>query len=141
MRIKRTVMAGAALAALTLTTAPVAQAAEPSPEGGIGAQGPDGKLYAWGETHRGGGEPCSWSSNSADWGGTWWGCSDWASSLHNNGYPGAMDDVWVYEHTGYEGGRRGVHNGVYLTDLHPYKYDGSNVRLNNTISSHQWTNL
>lgn len=143
MKIKETLLAGATVAVVALTVMPsTAQAAEaePAPKGEVGAAA-TGKLYAWDEPYKGGGEPCAFSGNEDDWGGTWWGCSDWASSLHNDGYPGPADDVYVYEEPNFQGPRRGIHNGVYLADLGPVNYDGTGQSLNNSISSHKWTNL
>lgn len=143
MKIKKVFLAGAAVAGLALTAVPsAAQAAEagPSPKGEVGA-GATGKLYAWDEPHKGGGEPCAWDKSEPNWGSSWWGCADWASSLHNDGYPGKLDDVWLYRDTGFSGPRRGIHNGTYLADLGPINYDGTGESLNNTISSHKWTDL
>lgn len=142
MNAKR-VCVGTAIAALALAALPsTAQAASPQPlpRGEAGIQAADGKLHAWGDPYRGGGH-CEWSGSSDNWGHTWWGCGDWASSIHNNGYPGNLDDVWVYKDAGRSGFRRGIHNGVYLADLGPFNFDGTNITLNNNISSHEWTNL
>jgi hypothetical protein len=101
----------------------------------------DGRLYAYYDyDYR---RLCnSWSGNSSNWGA----CRNTTSSLWNNGYPGNLDDVWVYWGLNHSGARRGVHNGVALANLGHWHFDadtgaGSGQPLNNNISSHRWTNL
>ena len=83
-----------------------------------------------------------WAGEAPDWGY----CRNKVSSLQNNGYPGNLDDIWVYWGLNYTGARRGVHHGVGIRDLRSYTFDpntgpGSGESLGNNISSHRWTNL
>jgi hypothetical protein len=151
MRMSRTLVLGAVLAALgtgllpaltaqaapgtdRATSAPAAPALPP----GVQA---DGNLHLYRGINftdycRG------YVGDSADWGT----CRNQVSSLWNNGYPGNLDDVWVYWGTNHSGARRGVHNGVSIADLSPYTFDagtgtGAGQSINNNIASHRWTNL
>ncbi|MFC5144819.1 peptidase inhibitor family I36 protein [Streptomyces aureoversilis] len=142
----RTILTGAALAALTVTAMPLAAHAAgtaPAPVGtGTSAAPPaDGKLYAY-EGYNYTGFSCSWTGNSNNWGQ----CRNQASSLWNNGFPGNLDDVWVYWAPNRTEARRGVHNGVAISNLATVTFDagtgkGAGQNLNDNISSHQWTNL
>lgn len=143
MNRKRTLLVGAAVAALAIVATPVTAQADGSgsaQQRSASAAGPDGELHVWADEGRRGGE-CTWAGDSSDWGHLPGGCGNWASSLENRGYPGSLDDVWVYSKTDNAGFRRGVHNGRYLSNLN-LPYDGHpDSSLNNTISSHKWTNL
>ncbi|MFI0977623.1 peptidase inhibitor family I36 protein [Streptomyces sp. NPDC021093] len=137
----RTALAGTGIA-LALTTLPVtAQAAEapavPAPSGAAA----DGKLHVYLDFNYVG-ECAAWTGNSTNWGT----CRNKVSSLRNSGYPGSLDDVWVYYAPNYGGAKRGVHNGVGLDNLTKWTFDpntgsGSGQQLNDNISSHKWTNL
>jgi len=67
-------------------------------------------------------------------------CNDQVSSVINSGYPGNLDDVWMYKDAGYTGSRRGIYNGVGIIDLQWFAYDDG-APMNDTMSSHHWTNL
>ncbi|MEU1372307.1 peptidase inhibitor family I36 protein [Streptomyces triculaminicus] len=146
MRTLRTLMVSTAVAALAVTAAPfAAQAAEPAPPptvaGPDSIKAPDGNLYAWYHLNYQG-PACTWAGNSSNWGS----CKNQATSLWNNGYPGNLDDVWVYWGSGYTGAGRGVYNGVALPDLRQYTFDagtgrGAGEQLNDNIASHRWVNL
>jgi hypothetical protein len=110
------------------------------------SDGPDGKLWLYRDTERA--DPfrlslcAKYLYDSPDWGA----CSNQISSLWNNGYPGNLDDVWLYWGANYTGARRGVYNGGYLPDLAPYTFDartgtGAGQSINNNVASHRWTNL
>lgn len=138
----RTALVGAALAAAAVVSVPMAaQAAENPAPGQVSAQAPDGNLHVYrGLNYT---NYCAgFRGNSTNWGT----CRNKAESLWNNGYPGSFDDVWVYYAPGYGGARRGVHNGVALSDLRNWTFDpntgaGSGQWLWRNISSHKWTNL
>ncbi|PDP88127.1 hypothetical protein CQJ94_08350 [Glycomyces fuscus] len=140
MRTKRmTALVAAAITAATLFNAPTAQAEEVRSH--TAAAAADGRLYAYYDFNYN--RYCaSWAGNSSNWGA----CRNTTSSLWNNGYPGNLDDVWVYWGLNHSGARRGVHNGVALANLSQWTFDantgsGSGQALNNNISSHMWTNL
>ncbi|MFF1448373.1 hypothetical protein ACFVYF_09495 [Streptomyces sp. NPDC058274] len=132
----RTLLVGAALAALTVGVTPLTAQASSGP-----ALLPPGSLYVYYNTGYSGW--CDdWSGEAPDWGS----CRNQVSSLFNNGYPGNLDDIWVYWGLNYTGARRGVYQGVGLSDLRQWKFDantgpGSGEWLNDNISSHRWTNL
>ncbi|MEV6486996.1 hypothetical protein [Streptomyces sp. NPDC051576] len=69
------------------------------------------------------------------------GCNDIASSVINSGYPGNLDDVWMYQDANYLGQRRGIYNGVSISNLANFAYDDGVTNMNDSISSSQWTNL
>lgn len=138
MRKIRTLLIGTAIAALAVGVAPLtAQASESAPP----APAATGLLHVYYDT--GYINWCDdWSGEAPDWGS----CRNQVSSLHNNGYPGALDDIWVYWGLNYTGARRGVANGVGLSDLRLYAFDantgsGSGQALNDNISSHRWANI
>lgn len=97
---------------------------------------PDGRVWIYEGYHYG--VMCNAFSGSPDELGF---CHDKTSSLCNHGWPGGLDDVWVYQHTSYQGGKRGVYNGVCIADLRQYRFDGTNISMDNQISSILWTNL
>ncbi|MFF0738775.1 hypothetical protein ACFYVL_00040 [Streptomyces sp. NPDC004111] len=134
-------MIGTALAVLAVGATPLtAQAADTDPSSPPSAA-PTGFLHVYYNTDYSGW--CDdWSGEAPDWGS----CRNEVSSLHNNGYPGDLDDIWVYWGLNYTGARRGVYRGAGLTDLRFYTFDantgpGSGESLNDNISSHKWTNL
>ncbi|KIF69765.1 hypothetical protein HY68_16120 [Streptomyces sp. AcH 505] len=138
MRKVHTLLIGTAIAALAVGVAPLtAQASESAPP----APAATGFLHVYYDT--GYTNWCDdWSGEAPDWGS----CRNQVSSLHNDGYPGALDDVWVYWGLNYTGARRGVANGVGLSDLRLYAFDantgsGSGQALNDNISSHRWANI
>ncbi|MBB5938182.1 hypothetical protein [Streptomyces zagrosensis] len=145
MNAKRILLAATALAAVTITTAPTAQAtpapqrtsaAEPAPTTAHAT----GILHLWEET--GYQSWCAdYDGHSSDWGD----CRNKVSSLHNNGYPGNLDDVYVYWGRNHSGARRGIYNGVAISNLYDWRYEnagsGANERLDNNIASHRWVNL
>jgi hypothetical protein len=125
------------VAACTLTLAPLqAQATEQGPTTAGAAMAADGFLHLYRDFNFRG-----WCGSFARDAANWGSCDNAVSSLHNNGYPGPYEDVWVFEGAGYSGARRGVHVGVFLPDLSGIAYDGTGLSLNNTISSHLWTNF
>lgn len=137
----RTALAGTgialALVALPVTAQAAGEPAAPAPQGAAA----DGKLHVYYDFNYTN-ECAAWTGNSANWGA----CRNKVSSLLNSGYPGNLDDVWVYWGPSYAGARRGVHNGVGLANLTQWPFDpntgsGSGQALNDNISSHKWTNL
>lgn len=151
MRMSRSLVLGTALVALGtgLLPAVTAQAAPatdrttsasavPTVPSGVQA---DGNLHLYRDINYA--NYCrGYVGNSSDWGT----CRNQISSLWNNGYPGNLDDVWVYWGTGPSGARRGVYNGVAIPNLAPYTFDagtgaGSGQSINDNISAHRWTNL
>jgi hypothetical protein len=141
---KRTFLLSGVVAALAIVSAPAtAQAAD---SGAVQSRGDvhakaDGRLHAWQEPDQQGTE-CSWSGDNSDWGNfVPWDCGDRTSSIANYGYPGAEDDVWVYQDAGYEGLRRGIKNGDYIANLAGFTYDNSHTSMDNSISSHNWTDF
>lgn len=143
MHALRTLMTGAVLAASIVAATPLtAQAnAAPAPRPGIAAFA-DGRLHAYYDINYQGGECGSWAGESSHWGD----CRNTASSLWNNRYPGANDDVWVRWDRNNTGARRGVYNGVALANLSQWRFDagtgsGSGQLLDNNISSHSVTQL
>ncbi|MDA5286717.1 hypothetical protein ACWGHM_15550 [Streptomyces sp. NPDC054904] len=143
MRSIRTILAGAAVAALAVTAAPfTAQAAGTAP---VDAKAPagiqaDGRLHAYFGTWYNN-ECGSWSTNASSWGE----CHNTAASLWNMRYPGNLDDVWVYYNSGYGGAGRGVYNGAGLPDLKEWNFGpggaGAGEWLYHNIASHKFVNL
>jgi hypothetical protein len=143
----RELLVDVALAVLSLGAAPLtAQAADTSPTAATTQAAPtsaqaDGLLYLWKDTNYQ--NSCAaYAGNSSDWGN----CDNVVSYLWNNGYPGSLDDVWLYYLPNYQGARRGVYNGVRIPDLAPYPFDagtgsGAGQSINNNVMSHKWTNL
>ncbi|MFD6289233.1 hypothetical protein [Streptomyces sp. NPDC060205] len=143
MRSSRSILIGAALATLVLGATPLtAQAAgstspSPSPAGSAA----NGQLMLYYNINYD--NWCDdWAGESPDWGA----CRNKVSSIYNNGYPGNLDDVWVYWGLNYTGARRGIANGVGLSDLRLWTFDantgsGSGQALNDNISSHVWANI
>ncbi|MFH8987147.1 hypothetical protein [Streptomyces sp. NPDC017940] len=150
MRMSRTLVLGATLAALGTGLLPAAAQAAPdtgrttsasaTPAAPTGAQA-DGKLHLFRDTHFR--NFCAaYVGNSTNWGA----CRNQISSLKNLGYPGALDDVWLYYGPNYSGARRGVYNGGEIPDLTPYPFDagtgtGAGQSINDNVASHKWTNL
>jgi hypothetical protein len=143
MRKLNQILAGAAIATMGIGLLPAtaqAQAVAPASPAGVSVQA-DGNLHLYRDVNYG--NYCrGYVGNSTDWGT----CRNQVSSLWNNGYPGDLDDVWLYWGTNYSGARRGVHNGVSIADLQPYTFDagtgtGAGQSINNNVSSHKWTNL
>ncbi|MFF3489641.1 hypothetical protein ACFYXC_41480 [Streptomyces sp. NPDC002701] len=96
----------------------------------------DGYLYSYNEINYV--DFCSsWLNDSSNWGS----CQDRSSSLWNNGFPGAYDDVWVFEGLNYTGAKRGLYQGAEIPNNAAYTFDGTSLSLNDNISSHRWTNL
>ncbi|WP_030206297.1 hypothetical protein [Streptomyces sp. NRRL S-87] len=152
MRSLRTLTAATALATAALLATPLAAeaaaapasvpttataAARPAPQ----VADPNGYVYAWYDVNFQ--NLCGWwTGNAANWGDCW----NRASSLWNNRYPGANDDIFVYWGLNCSKARRGVYNGVYLADLTQWPFDwgtgqGSGTSLNDNIASHCVTNL
>ncbi|MFT2017257.1 peptidase inhibitor family I36 protein [Streptomyces sp. 796.1] len=144
--MSRTILTVAAVAAVALAGMPSlavaddgrGSAKEPVVAADVSAKA-DGYLYAFEHINKGG-KSARWASNSWNWG-LDRDFNDKASSLHNNGFPGSLDDVIVYRDADFKGNSRGVHNGVYLADLRKWNFDGTNVPLQDRISSHRWVNL
>ncbi|MET9541830.1 hypothetical protein ABZY16_30735, partial [Streptomyces sp. NPDC006553] len=103
MRISRALATALTVAALTLLTAPVADARNTVPESVVpgaatapaavvpaAVPGPDGFLYAWEHPHAGGFH-CRWNKENANWAG----CRDKVSDVWNNGYPGVAEDFGI----------------------------------------------
>jgi hypothetical protein len=135
MRRFRTAMVATAASALVLLATPVAAQADTdidTPKAAVG------EFSVWYNS--------GYSGLCVSAGGNIWDystieCNDRASSVFNNGTPGGFDDVWMYQDAGYTGLRRGIYNGVRLENLQNWNYDGTSINMNDSISSHQWTNL
>ncbi|MDN3293315.1 peptidase inhibitor family I36 protein [Streptomyces ficellus] len=142
----------AALAAATLGLAPaVAHAQDAVPAGAAKAgtasartaavAAADGNLYAWEHSWKGG-RVAAWSGNSSNWADR--NMRNQASSVHNNGYPGAYDDVRLYWDANYGGASYCLPNGSYLMDMRydyfPHNGAGGGQAMNDNISSHRWVN-
>ncbi|GAA3737393.1 hypothetical protein [Salinactinospora qingdaonensis] len=126
---------GAAVMVSTLAGGAHSAAAEAAGESRVALQA-DGYFYAY--THAGYNTLCHrWEGNARHWGH----CNDKVSSVLNNGFPGHLDDVWVYKHAGYNSPGRGIYNGVGISNLRNFTYDGTNQHMNDSISSHRWVNL
>lgn len=80
--------------------------------------------------------------NDVNWasGGDVYSANDRASSVMNNGFPDTRDIVAFYEHADYKGGYACLTLGEkYADDLdQPTDVYTNSVRINDTISSHQW---
>ncbi len=143
MRSLRTILGGAAVAALAVAAAPfTAHASEtvPSvPKAEVSIQA-DGRLHAYYDfDYRN--ECGSWSGDASNWGE----CKNTAASLWNMRYPGSLDDVWVYYNSGYSGAGRGVYNGAGLPNLTQWSFGpggaGAGQALYHNIASHKFVNL
>ncbi|MFF3286976.1 hypothetical protein [Streptomyces sp. NPDC003023] len=136
-----------ALAVATLGLAPTAaQAQEATPAPTAPARtaavaAADGNLYAWEHSWKGG-RVATWSGNSTNWADR--NMRNQASSVDNNGYAGAYDDVLLYWDVSYGGASYCLRNANYLMDM-PYDHfpnngAGGGQSLNDNISSHKWVN-
>ncbi|MFE5946736.1 peptidase inhibitor family I36 protein [Streptomyces sp. NPDC056480] len=151
MRISRALATALTVGALTLLTAPVADARSVVPEAvGPGAvtapaaapaavPGPDGFLYAWEHPHAGGFH-CRWNQANANWAG----CRDKVSDVWNNGYPGVAEDVKLYRDTDWNGSWVCLHQGHSLPDLGASGLrffspgHGQGELVNDRVGSHLW---
>ncbi|MGH1553021.1 peptidase inhibitor family I36 protein [Streptomyces sp. L7] len=147
-----TAFAALGLTALALTALPsAAQASESAPSSPSAiAAGPagataDGYFYAY-ENANFGGKYCRWAGSDNDWstcspGGN---LRNQASSLWNNGYAGAYEDVIVYWDLNKTGAGACIANGYAYADLAGWQFPnngpGGGETLNDNISSHTWAN-
>ncbi|MEU5977875.1 peptidase inhibitor family I36 protein [Streptomyces sp. NPDC047315] len=143
MKNRIALAASAAIAALGLMALPQAAQADDAPavpapkaEAQPPAAAADGHFYLY-NGYFFTGARAGYFGNASNYGSS----DNTASSLWNNGYPGALDDVRVYLDARYAGPSRGIHNGVALADLQQWRYDGTNRSLDNSISSHKWVDL
>lgn len=133
---------GAVVTAALLGLAPTAAvAAAPVPAAAPAAVAADGTFYAW--EHAGyTGVRVGWVGDSSDWNDR--GMRNRASSVHNNGYAGAYDDVRMYWGTGYSGASYCLANGGYLANMtldhFPYNGTGGGEAMNDNVASHRWVN-
>ncbi|MFG3490344.1 peptidase inhibitor family I36 protein [Streptomyces sp. NPDC047972] len=159
MRITRALSTALTVGALTLLTAPVADAggataraataapvvaasaavSAPAAVAPAAAAAPDGFLYAWEHPHAGG-VHCRWNSANANWAG----CRDKISDVWNNGYPGVAEDVKLYRDTDWNGSWVCLHQGHSLTDLAASGLrffspgHGQGELVNDRVGSHLW---
>ncbi|MFC9793020.1 peptidase inhibitor family I36 protein [Streptomyces sp. NPDC057695] len=148
MRITRALTTALTVGALTLLTAPVADAVEatsetvtaaPAAGSASAAAAPDGFLYAWEHPHAGG-VHCRWNSANANWAG----CRDKVSDVWNNGYPGVAEDVKLYRDTDWNGSWVCLHQGHSLPDLAASGLrffspgHGQGELVNDRVGSHLW---
>ncbi|MCX5231133.1 peptidase inhibitor family I36 protein [Streptomyces sp. NBC_00233] len=152
MRISRALATALTVAALTLLTAPVADARSTVPESVVpgaatapaavapaAVPGPDGFLYAWEHPHAGGFH-CRWNKENANWAG----CRDKVSDVWNNGYPGVAEDVKLYRDTDWNGSWVCLHQGHSLPDLAASGLrffspgHGQGELVNDRVGSHLW---
>ncbi|MFJ2055228.1 peptidase inhibitor family I36 protein [Streptomyces sp. NPDC087908] len=154
MRITRALTTALTVGALTLLTAPVADAVAAAsetltaaPAAGsasaavtpAAAAAPDGFLYAWEHPHAGG-VHCRWNSANANWAA----CRDKVSDVWNNGYPGVAEDVKLYRDTDWNGSWVCLHQGHSLPDLAASGLrffspgHGQGELVNDRVGSHLW---
>jgi hypothetical protein len=111
-------------------------ASKPAPQRVAAAA--DGYFYAWIDSNFSGGS-CRWAGNASNWGS----CRNQASSVQNNGYAGAYDDVNMYWGVDYTGAWYCLPPGHYLRDMQ-YDYfnrggSGLGQAMGDNVSSHKWT--
>ncbi|MFB8247154.1 hypothetical protein ACFC5X_19200 [Streptomyces sp. NPDC055952] len=129
-----------AAALVAPTTAYAAGTAETAPasERAVAA---DGNLYAWEHSWKGG-RQAAWFGDSSNWSDR--NMRNQASSVDNQGYAGAYDDVRLYWDAGYGGASYCLANGHYLMDMRydyfPNNGAGGGQAMNDNISSHRWVN-
>ncbi|MCX5388990.1 peptidase inhibitor family I36 protein [Streptomyces sp. NBC_00094] len=147
MRTTRALVTALTVGALTLLTAPVADArttgpetaAPPSVSAPAAVPGPDGYLYAWEHPHAGGFH-CRWNGNNANWAG----CRNKVSDIWNNGYPGRAEDVRLFYGLDWSGSWVCLHQGHSLPDLglSGLRFFGAGAGkgqlVNDNVSSHDW---
>ncbi|MEU2660458.1 peptidase inhibitor family I36 protein [Streptomyces sp. NPDC007325] len=147
MRIVRALTTVLAVGALTLLTAPVADArgaesgavAPAAATAPAAAPAPDGFLHAW-EHPRAGGAYCKWNAANANWAG----CRDKISDVWNNGYPGVAEDVKLYRLTDWNGSWVCLHQGHSIPDLGASGLrffspgEGQGQLVNDAVGSHLW---
>ncbi|MFB7031329.1 MULTISPECIES: hypothetical protein [unclassified Streptomyces] len=136
-----------ALAAATIGLFPAAAHAETAPTAGTAVAAgtttaaADGYLYAWEHSWKGG-RQATWADYSDNWADR--NMRNQASSVHNNGFAGAYEDVRLFWHTDQSGAWYCLGNGSYLMDMRydrfPYNGNGGGEPLNDNISSHDWVN-
>ncbi|MGW7056300.1 hypothetical protein [Streptomyces sp. NPDC054887] len=123
---------------LAPATAQAAPAPAPAPAG-TAAAAADGLLYAWEHSWKGG-RQATWSNSSSDWADR--NMRNQASSVHNNGYAGAYEDVRLYWDTGNVGAAYCLGNGNYLMDMRydyfPHNGNGGGQAMNDNVASHRW---
>ncbi|MCK2244616.1 MULTISPECIES: hypothetical protein [unclassified Crossiella] len=130
--IRTRLAAVAAAVAILPAAAQLAHAGEP----GAVAAAPDGRVLIWSGYHYT--DYCNAWASSPD---TLGPCHDTTSSVCNRGWVGDFDDVWLFQHTHYQGAKRGLYNARCIDDLRNFKFDASNISMDNQISSMKWTNL
>ncbi|MEU3823567.1 hypothetical protein AB0E74_28730 [Streptomyces sp. NPDC030392] len=138
-----TLVFAAALAVAALGLAPTAHAQDKAPAVAApavaDAAAADGYLYAWEHAWKGG-RQATWYDDSSNWVDR--NMRNQASSVHNNGFAGAYDDVLLYWDAGHGGAAYCLRNGNYLMDMRydrfPYNGTGGGQAMNDNISSHRW---
>ncbi|MFE5633181.1 peptidase inhibitor family I36 protein [Streptomyces sp. NPDC056470] len=146
MRITRALVTALTVGALTLLTAPGADARTAVPEAApvaatapAAVPAPDGFLYAWEHPHAGGFH-CRWNANNANWAG----CRNKVSDVWNNGFPGRGEDVKLYYGLDWSGSWVCLHQSHSLPDLglSGLRFFGPGAGkgefVNDNVSSHEW---
>ncbi|MEU7512651.1 peptidase inhibitor family I36 protein [Streptomyces sp. NPDC042898] len=144
MRIKHALATALGVGALTLLTAPVADARVAAPEASAAVSpaavpAPDGFLYAWEHPHAGGAH-CKWDGPN----GNWAGCRDKISDIWNNGFPGQGEDVKLFRLTSWNGSWVCLHQGHSIPDLGASGLtffgpgEGHGEPVNDRVGSHLW---
>ncbi|MET9508989.1 hypothetical protein ABZX62_11015 [Streptomyces flavidovirens] len=140
----RFLLAAAAVVTALGLAPTTAQAAAPAPvgaEAGATVQAADGQLYAWEHSWKGG-RQATWVNSSSDWADR--NMRNQASSVHNNGYAGAYEDVRLYWGVGHTGASYCLGNGNYLMDMRydrfPYNGTEGGEVMNDNVASHRWGN-
>ncbi|MFE5486123.1 peptidase inhibitor family I36 protein [Streptomyces sp. NPDC056527] len=152
MRTTRALVTALTVGALTLLTAPGADArtTEPATAAPVSVTAPaavspaavpapDGFLYAWEHPHAGGFH-CRWNSNNANWAG----CRNKVSDVWNNGFPGRGEDVRLFYGLNWTGSWVCLHQGHSLPDLGLSglrffsQGAGKGQLVNDNVSSHDW---
>ncbi|MFI9741565.1 hypothetical protein [Streptomyces sp. NPDC052494] len=122
MRIKHALATALGVGALTLLTAPVADARVAAPEAPAG------------------GAHCKWDGPN----GNWAGCRDKISDIWNNGFPGQGEDVKLFRLTSWNGSWVCLHQGHSIPDLGASGLTffgpgiGQGEPVNDKVGSHLW---
>ncbi|MER7956225.1 peptidase inhibitor family I36 protein [Streptomyces sp. NPDC096030] len=146
MRITRALVTAFTVGALTLLSAPGADARAAVPGAArvaatapAAVPAPDGFLYAWEHPHAGGFH-CRWNANNANWAG----CRNKVSDVWNNGFPGRGEDVKLYYGLDWSGSWVCLHQSHSLPDLglSGLRFFGPGAGkgefVNDNVSSHEW---
>lgn len=135
-----TFLLATALAVATVGLVPAAAHAEAASVSSTRAAA-DGNLYAWEHSWKNG-RQAAWYGDSTNWADR--NMRNQASSVDNQGYAGAYDDVRLYWDVSYGGASYCLPNANYLMDMRydyfPHNGAGGGQALDNNISSHRWVN-